>query len=123
MADYANAAAQAASFAEEDAFNATMFMTDAEQKFGAAQTATVALVGAMATVANARNQTLTALMHDRLITLAIGTTLAVLPSLAASTWLGPGGTPGLTFQQDPGMLARIDAALRHVESPGLRKAA
>lgn len=88
-----------------------------------AQTATVALVGAMATVANARNQTMTALMHDRLITLAIGTTLAVLPSLAASTWLGPGGTPGLTFQQDPGMLARIDAALRHVESPGLRKAA
>ena len=35
--EYAGAAGQAASFVEEDAFNATMFMTDAEQKFAAAQ--------------------------------------------------------------------------------------
>ena len=35
--DYAAAALQAASFVEEDAFNATMFMTDAEQKFAAAE--------------------------------------------------------------------------------------
>ena len=37
VADYAGAAEQAASFVEDDAFNATMFMTDAEQKFAAAQ--------------------------------------------------------------------------------------
>jgi hypothetical protein len=35
--DYAGAAQQAAAFVEEDAFNAAMFMTDAEQTFGAAQ--------------------------------------------------------------------------------------
>ncbi len=34
---YAQAANQAASFAEDDAFNATMFMTDAEQKYADAQ--------------------------------------------------------------------------------------
>ena len=44
---YSGAATQAASFVEEDAFNATMFMTDAEQKFGVAEQKVSSLVAAV----------------------------------------------------------------------------
>ena len=53
---------QAASFVEEDAFNATMFMTDAEQKFAAAQQNVSTLVAAAIELQDALDQQMTALM-------------------------------------------------------------
>jgi methyl-accepting chemotaxis protein len=83
--EYANAAGQAASFVEEDAFNATMFMTDAEQKFGLAQQDVSALVVAAVKLEGALDQQMTALLRARLFIIAIGAAAAVLLSVVIST--------------------------------------
>jgi methyl-accepting chemotaxis protein len=82
---YANAAGQAASFVEDDAFNATMFMTDAEQKFQAAQQSVSTLVTTAIELEGALNEQVTALEHARLITIALTAAIAILLSLAVST--------------------------------------
>jgi hypothetical protein len=64
---YAGAAGQAASFVEEDAFNATMFMTDVEQKFAAAQKEVSALVQATIVLDGAIDDRMAAMMHTRLV--------------------------------------------------------
>jgi len=84
---YADAAGQAASFVEEDAFNATMFMTDAEQKYDIAQHAMADLLAASAVGAEAMDQRMRALLHDDLIVVPLCTVLAIVLSIAASTWL------------------------------------
>lgn len=84
---YAGAAAQAASFVEEDAFNATMFMTDAEQKFGAAQQDVSNLVAAAVDLDGAIEEQMAALMSIRRLVTLISTVMAVLLTIAASTLL------------------------------------
>jgi methyl-accepting chemotaxis protein len=88
VGDYAGAALQAASFVEEDAFNATMFMTDAEQKFVAAQQDVSTLVTTAIELAGALDEQMTAMMHARLVTIAIAAGVAVLLLLVVSTLLG-----------------------------------
>jgi methyl-accepting chemotaxis protein len=85
---YSGAALQAASFVEEDAFNATMFMTDAEQKFGAAEQKVSGLVAAAVELDDAIDEQLSGLMHARRLTTIISAALAVLFSISASTLLG-----------------------------------
>jgi methyl-accepting chemotaxis protein len=85
---YSGAALQAASFVEEDAFNATMFMTDAEQKFGAAEQKVSGLVAAAVELDDAIDEQLSDLMHARRLTTIISAALAVLFSISASTLLG-----------------------------------
>lgn len=84
---YAEAANQAASFVEDDAFNATMFMTDAEQKYDIAQQAAVALLRAGTGVAVAMNQQSQDAMRNALFMIPIAAAVAVLLSAAATTWL------------------------------------
>ena len=85
---YAGAAAQAANFVEDDAFSATMFMTDAELKYGDATQKVSNLVVAAVEQDDAINRQITALMHTRLLITAICAGAAVLVSLVASTVLG-----------------------------------
>jgi methyl-accepting chemotaxis protein len=87
VGDYAGAAGQAASFVEEDAFNATMFMTDAEQKFAAAQQDVSTLVATTIELEGALDEQMTAMMHARLVAIAIGAGVAVLLLLVVSTLL------------------------------------
>ena len=87
VGDYAGAALQAASFVEEDAFNATMFMTDAEQKFAGAQQDVSTLVTTAIELDGALDEQMTAMMHARLVTIAIGAGVAVLLLLVVSTLL------------------------------------
>ena len=86
--EYAGAAMQAASFVEEDAFNATMFMTDAEQKFGAAEQKVSGLVVAAVELDAAIDEQMAAMMHTRLLVTALCAGLAIVVSVAASTLLG-----------------------------------
>jgi len=86
--DYSGAALQAASFVEEDAFNATMFMTDAEQKFTVAEQKVSGLVAAAVELDDAFDQQMAAMLHTRLLVTALGAGLAILVSIAASTLIG-----------------------------------
>ncbi|HEX3994249.1 MAG TPA: hypothetical protein VHX39_24015, partial [Acetobacteraceae bacterium] len=65
---YLSASNQAASFVEEDAFNATMFMTDSEQKYDAAQQAVAALLKGAIAADDAIDQQMDAMVHARLMT-------------------------------------------------------
>ncbi len=85
VSDYAGAAQQAASFVEEDAFNATMFMTDAEQKFAGAQQDVSTLVTTAIELEGALTEQMAAMMHARLVTIAVGAGVAVLLLLVVST--------------------------------------
>jgi methyl-accepting chemotaxis protein len=87
IGDYAGAAAQAASFVEEDAFNATMFMTDADQKFGSARQDVSTLVATTIGLASAVDEQMTAMMHARLVSIAISAGVAVLLLVVVSTLL------------------------------------
>ncbi|MGA3002733.1 MAG: methyl-accepting chemotaxis protein [Acetobacteraceae bacterium] len=84
---YAKAANQAASFVEDDAFNATMFMTDAEQKYDTAQHAAAALLKAGGDVAAVMDQQSQNAMHNAMFMIPIAAVAAVLLSAAATTWL------------------------------------
>jgi len=88
IAAYADSAGQAASFVEEDAFNATMFMTDAEQKFGVAQQDVASLVASAVKLDGAADMRLNAIIHDRLVDIAIGAVVAILLAAALSALLG-----------------------------------
>ena len=79
---------QAASFVEDDAFNATMFMTDAEQKFGVAEQKVSSLVAAAVELDGAIDKQMNALMSARRLITIISAVLAVLLSIVASTLLG-----------------------------------
>ncbi len=85
---YSDAAMQAAGFVENDAFNATMFMTDAEQKYGEAERKVSNLVVAAVELDGAIDQQMTSLMHTRLLFTAIAACAAVVVSIVASTLLG-----------------------------------
>ena len=85
---YGKAAQAAASFVETDAFNATMFMTDAEHKFGVAQQEFSALLTATGALSTRQDRAMSTLLDQRLVMVAAGTVLALLVSIAASTWLG-----------------------------------
>jgi methyl-accepting chemotaxis protein len=87
VADYAAAAGQAASFVEEDAFNATMFMTGADEKFAAAQKASSALVTVSAQLADALDAQMNGLIRERLTVISIGAGGAVLVTLVLSVLL------------------------------------
>ncbi len=84
VGNYADAAGQAAAFVEEDAFNATMFMNDAEQKFTAAQQDVSTLVTTAIQLQSALDDQMTAMLHARLLTIAVGTGVAVLLSVGIS---------------------------------------
>ena len=84
VAAYGDAAGQAASFVEDDAFNATMFMADAEQKFQGAQQSVSTLVTTAIELAGALEEQMSALEHARLITIALAVATAVLLSLGIS---------------------------------------
>ena len=86
--DYAAAALQAASFVEEDAFNATMFMTDAEQKFAAAEGKVSGLVATAVEIDDAFDKQMAGLMSARRLTTLVCAVIAVLASIAASTLVG-----------------------------------
>ncbi|HEY1933789.1 MAG TPA: methyl-accepting chemotaxis protein [Acetobacteraceae bacterium] len=85
---YADAAKQAASFVEEDAFNATMFMTDAEQKYTAAEHDVGILLAAAAKVAAAAEHANQQELRSGIVLIPLGSAIAVLLSIAASTVLG-----------------------------------
>ena len=82
---YAGSADQAASFVEEDAFNATMFMSDAEQKYDLAQQAAGALLKQSATLAQAMEDRMREVLRDALLVIPIAALLAVLLSVGATT--------------------------------------
>ena len=85
---YLGASNQAASFVEEDAFNATMFMTDSEQKYDAAQNAVAALVKATIAADDAIDQQMDAMVHTRLVMIVVAAIVAVLLLVAISTFIG-----------------------------------
>jgi methyl-accepting chemotaxis protein len=88
VGEYAEAAKQAASFVEDDAFNATMFMTDAEQKYAVADQDLTTLLAAAAKVADASEVANQQALHRGIVTIPLGSAIAVLLSITASTLLG-----------------------------------
>jgi methyl-accepting chemotaxis protein len=87
IADYAGSAEQAATFVEDDAFNATMFMSDAELKFATAQQDVSALVTTAIELEGALDEQMVALEHSRLVTIAVSAGIAVVLLLVISTLL------------------------------------
>jgi methyl-accepting chemotaxis protein len=85
--DYDAAATQAASFVEEDAFNATMFMTDAEQKYDVAQQSATDLLKVGTTLASQLEEQMRDVMHQALLIIPICAALAVLLSVGLTSWL------------------------------------
>jgi methyl-accepting chemotaxis protein len=85
---YAAAAAQAAGFVEDDAFNATMFMTDAEMKYAAAQQKVSSLVAAAVVLDSAIDEQMSELMSARRLTTIVSAVAAVVFSIFVSTVLG-----------------------------------
>jgi methyl-accepting chemotaxis protein len=109
---YLGAANQAASFVEDDAFNATMFMTDAEQKYDAAQQAVAALVKATIAADDAIDQQMDTMVHTRLVTIVISAVFAVLLLAVVSTFIGRLiSRPILTINSAMQRLADGDLAL------------
>jgi methyl-accepting chemotaxis protein len=86
LSAYADAAGQAASFVEEDAFNATMFMTDAEQKYDIATRAFDILAKEGSTLADTMVERMRVLVAN--VVIPVSALLAVLLSAAITTWLG-----------------------------------
>ena len=88
VAGYVDAAKQAASFVEDDAFNATMFMTGADQKYAAAEQAVAVLLAAAAKLADADELANRQALHSGIVVIPLGSAIAVLLSITASTLLG-----------------------------------
>ena len=75
---YAQAANQAASFVEDDAFNATMFMTDAEQKYAVAERRhRRAARGRGEGCPTRRSKRFSDTLHDGVVDIPLGAALAV----------------------------------------------
>jgi methyl-accepting chemotaxis protein len=83
---YAKAAVQAADFVEEDAFNATMFMTDAEQKFEVADKDIASFVSATVALHAATTRTTEQASRDGTLAIAGGAVLAIVLSLGAAAF-------------------------------------
>jgi methyl-accepting chemotaxis protein len=88
FAQYGEAADQAASFVEDDAFNATMFMTDAEEKYAAAGQAATTLLDRATALASAEEERLRGVVHTALLIIPASAAIAVLLSVATTTWFG-----------------------------------
>ncbi len=88
VATYTEAAKQAAGFVEDDAFNATMFMTDADQKYSVMEQDMGALFEAAAKLSNAKGQAARDVLRRGIVVIPLGAGLAVLMSIASSTLLG-----------------------------------
>ena len=87
---YIDVAKLAASFVEDGAFNATMFMTDAEVKYATAGQEVAALLAAAAKQSGTNAQEIKDMMRNGLIVIPTGAGLAVLLSVASSmvfSWL------------------------------------
>jgi methyl-accepting chemotaxis protein len=84
---YIQAARQAADFVEEDAFNATMFMTDAEQKFGFAEKAIAAQLAAASQLADAKEREAARSLDNAVWIIPVaGIAAAVLSMLSSSVF-------------------------------------
>ena len=84
---YAGAATQAASFVEDDAFNATMFMTDAEQKFDIADKDISDFVVASVALHTATAEAAEAASRRGTIAVAAGAVIAVVLFFGAAMLL------------------------------------
>jgi methyl-accepting chemotaxis protein len=84
---YAAAARQAADFVEDDAFNATMFRTDAEQRYATAEQHLSELFAAGAKLADLREQETKTTLHRDAVIVPVGAFLAMSISAALSTVL------------------------------------
>src|ERR1051326_2983400 len=85
---YVAAAKQAADFVEDDAFNATMFMTDAELKFGVAEQAVAAQLGAVSKQAGAVERDAADMLRNAVVIMGVAGVVAVLLSVVSSTFFG-----------------------------------
>jgi methyl-accepting chemotaxis protein len=83
---YANAAKAATDVVEDDAFTATMFMTDAEQKFGIADQDITAFVKAAVAAHDAVQAQASEALRAGLVTIAIGAALVIALSLGAAAF-------------------------------------
>jgi methyl-accepting chemotaxis protein len=83
---YLGSAGQAASFAEEDAFNATMFMTGAEQSFGEAGKVLARLVEETVALHDRQAAEAAAILANGLAAIAIAAAVAILLSLGAAAF-------------------------------------
>jgi methyl-accepting chemotaxis protein len=86
--DYAEAAAQAANFVEDDAFSATMFMTDAELKCGAAGQQMNAFLTASGKVADARQREADDTLRHGTYVIPVAAGIAVVLSILLSAFVG-----------------------------------
>lgn len=84
---YADAAKQAADFVEEDAFAATMFMTDAEQKFTVGDKELGSFVGATVARHDAAAAEAEHTLSKGILAVAGGALLAIILSLSAPLFL------------------------------------
>jgi methyl-accepting chemotaxis protein len=84
---YGEAAKQAADFVEEDAFAATMFMTDAEQKFGIGDKELGSFVAATVARHDAAAAQAEHTLINGILTVAGGALLAIILALAAPLFL------------------------------------
>src|SRR5262249_52043278 len=85
---YVRSAQQAADLVEDDAFNATMFMTDTEQKFGAADKAIGELVGAAMTLSGASERDAAETLSRTVWVIPAASAAAALLSMLSSSLLG-----------------------------------
>ena len=83
---YAAAARQATDVVEEDAFTATMFMTDVEEKFGLADRDITAFVKAAVAAHDQVQAQASATLHAGLVTTALGAALVIALSLGAAAF-------------------------------------
>jgi len=105
VADYAGSAEQAASFVETDAFNATMFMTDADQKFSLAQQKVSLLVAATVKLNDMLEQQMTAQMHRSRLAILSGSGIAILLTV---------GLSALISRRIAGPIVAMTAAMRRL---------
>jgi methyl-accepting chemotaxis protein len=80
---YAKAAQQAASFVEDDAFNATMFMSTAEQRYVAAEKDMAGFVEATVAVHDQAEARAAATLRRGMIVMVVGTVMAITLSVLA----------------------------------------
>jgi methyl-accepting chemotaxis protein len=84
---YAASADQAAAFVEDDAFTATMFMGDAEQKFDVAQQSADVLLNASSALSQTLDERLRWVVRESVLIIPLCAGLAVLLSAGATAWL------------------------------------
>ncbi len=81
---YAKAAQQAASFVEDDAFNATMFMSGAEQRYVAAEKEMASFVAAAVAVHDRADAEAASTLRRGMTVIAVGTVMAIVLSILAA---------------------------------------